>query len=139
MFTPVSMRSANTYQSVGVETSVMGADPHRLVGLLFDALQQSLASAKSAMLNGDIASKARAISRSVRILEEGLKAALNDKDGGEVAANLRRLYDYCIFKTTEANMRNDATALDEVISLIAPVADGWSQIRGQVGLQSYQS
>lgn len=139
MFTPVSMRSANTYQSVGVETSVMGADPHRLVGLLFDALQQSLASAKSAMLNGDIAAKARAISRSVRILEEGLKAALNDKDGGEVAANLRRLYDYCIFKTTEANMRNDATALDEVISLIAPVADGWSQIRGQIGLQSYQS
>lgn len=139
MFTPVSMRSVNTYQAVGLETSVMGADSHRLVGLLFDALQQSLTTAKGAILSGDIAVKARAISRSVRILEEGLKAALNDKDGGEIAANLRRLYDYCIFKTTEANMRNDVGALDEVIRLIDPVADGWSQIRGQVGLQQYQS
>lgn len=139
MFTPVSMRSANTYQSIGIETSVMGADPHRLVGLLFDALQQSLATAKGAILSGDIPAKARAISRAVRILEEGLKAALNDKDGGEVAANLRRLYDYCIFKTTEANMRNDAAALAEVISLIAPVADGWSQIRSQIGLPQYLS
>lgn len=137
MFTPVSMRSANTYQSIGVETSVLGADPHRLVGLLFDALQQSLATAKSAMVKGDIATKARSISRTVRILDEGLKSALNERDGGEVAANLRRLYDYCIFKTTEANIRNNVAALDEVISLIEPVADGWSQIRSQINLQKH--
>lgn len=139
MFTPVSMRSANTYQSIGTETLVMGADPHRLVGLLFDALQQSLATAKSGMLTGDIAVKARAISRAVRILEEGLKAALNDNEGGEVAANLRSLYDYCIFKTSEANIRNDVASIEEVISLIEPVADGWSQIRGQIGLPRYLS
>lgn len=137
MFTPVSMRSANTYQSIGVETSVLGADPHRLVGLLFDALQQSLAAARSAMVKGDIATKARSISRTVRILDEGLKSALNERDGGEVAANLRRLYDYCIFKTTEANIRNNVAALDEVISLIEPVAQGWSQIRSQINLQTH--
>lgn len=137
MFTPVSMRSANTYQSIGVETSVLGADPHRLVGLLFDALQQSLAAARSAMVKGDIATKARSISRTVRILDEGLKSALNERDGGEVAANLRRLYDYCIFKTTEANIRNNVAALDEVISLIEPVAQGWSQIRSQINLQKH--
>lgn len=139
MFTSVGMRSANTYRAVGLETAVTGSDSHRLVGLLFDALQQSLITAKGGVLSGDVAVKARGISRSVRILEEGLKAALNEKDGGEIAANLRRLYDYCIFKTTEANMRNDVTALDEVIRLIEPVADGWSQIRNQVGLQQYQS
>ncbi len=139
MFTPVSMRSANTYRSVGLETAVTGASPHQLVGLLFDALQQSLAVAKGAILSGDISAKSRAIGRVVRILEEGLKAGLDVNKGGELAANLRGLYDYCIFKTTEANMLNDAVLIDEVIRLIAPVADGWSQIRGEVVVQSYQS
>ena len=49
MFTPVSMRSVNTYKTVGLETSVTGANPHQLVSLLFDALQQSLGSAKAAI------------------------------------------------------------------------------------------
>lgn len=139
MFTPVSMRSANAYKTVGLETSVTGANPHQLVSLLFDALQQSLASAKIAIQNGDIPAKGRAISRAVRILEEGLKASLDADRGGDLAVNLRSLYDYCILKTTEANLRNDAAIVDEVIRLIHPVSDGWNQIRGQVAVQSYQS
>ena len=139
MFTPVSMRSVNTYKTVGLETSVTGANPHQLVSLLFDALQQSLASAKAAILSGDIATKGRSISRAVRILEEGLKASLDTDRGGDLAANLRTLYDYCILRTTEANLRNDATMIDEVIRLIHPVSDGWNQIRGQVNVQTYQS
>lgn len=139
MFTPVSMRSANAYKTVGLETSVTGANPHQLVSLLFDALQQSLASAKIAIQNGDIPAKGRAISRAVRILEEGLKASLDADRGGDLAVNLRSLYDYCILKTTEANLRNDAAMVDEVIRLIHPVSDGWNQIRGQVAVQSYQS
>lgn len=139
MFTPVSMRSVNTYKTVGLETSVTGANPHQLVSLLFDALQQSLASAKAAILSGDIASKGRSISRAVRILEEGLKASLDTDRGGDLAVNLRTLYDYCILRTTEANLRNDVTIIDEVIRLIHPVSDGWNQIRGQVSVQTYQS
>ena len=139
MFTSVSMRSASSYKTVGLETSVMGANPHQLVGLLFDALQQSLASAKAAMLSGDIAAKGRSISRVVRILEEGLKAGLDAERGGNLATNLRSLYDYCIVRITEANLRNDATMVDEVIRLIHPVSDGWNQIRSEVVVRSYQS
>ena len=139
MFTPVSMRSANSYRTVGLETSVTGANPHQLVSLLFDALQQSLSAAKGAMLSGDIPAKGRSVSRAVRILEEGLKAGLDAERGGDLAANLRSLYDYCILKTTEANLRNDATMIDEVIRLIHPVSDGWNQIRSQVAVQSYQA
>lgn len=139
MFTPVSMRSANAYRNVGLETSVAGANPHQLVSLLFDALQQSLLSAKGAILSGDIPAKGRAISRAVRILEEGLKAGLDADRGGNLAANLRSLYDFCIFSLSEANMRNDVAKVDEVIRVIHPVSDGWSQIKSEVAVQSYQS
>lgn len=136
MFTPVSMRSANSYRTVGLETSVSQADPHQLVSLLFDALQQSLLAAKGAILSANIPAKGAAIGRAVRILEEGLKAGLDLERGGELAANLRGLYDFCIVRLTEANLRNDAAILDEVMGLIRPVADGWNEIRGQVVPQS---
>ena len=139
MFTPVSMRSANTYKTIGLETSILGASPHQLVSLLFDALQLSLATAKEAILNGDITVKGRAIGKAVRILEEGLKAGLDVNRGGEIAANLRTIYDICIFRLTEANFHNDAAIVDEVIRLINPVSDGWHQIKGDVAIQSYRN
>jgi len=139
MFTSVSMRSANAYKNVGMETSVAGASPHQLVSLLFAALQQSLLSAKGAIQSGDIPTKGRAISQAVRILEEGLKASLDIDRGGNLAANLRSLYDFCIFKITEANLRNDASMVEEVIRVIHPVADGWDLIRSEVAVQAYQA
>lgn len=139
MFTPVSMRSANTYRTVGLETSVSGASPHQLISLLFDALQQSLVSARGAILNGDVPVKGRSIGRAVRILEEGLKAGLDINRGGELAANLRNLYDFCILRISEANSRNDAAIIDEVIQLIHPVSDGWNQIRSDVAVRTHQA
>jgi len=132
MYTSVNMRSANAYRTVGVETAVAGADPHQLVGLLYQALMQSLGAAKLSMQVGDIPGKGKAILRAVRLIEEGLKAGLNDAKGGELAANLRGLYDYCILILTEANLKNDVKKIDEVISLIQPVAQAWGEIKAEV-------
>jgi flagellar secretion chaperone FliS len=132
MFTPINMRSVNSYKSVAVETSVSTADPHQLVNLLFETLLQSLGTAKTAIKTGDVARKSQAITKAVRILEEGLKAGLDMQRGGEIALTLRSLYDYSIYRITEANFKNDVSILDEVIAALAPVADSWKQIRSQV-------
>ena len=132
MFTPINMRSVNAYKTVAVETAVTSADPHQLVSLLFDALIQSLGVAKVAIQKKDIRTKGAAINKAVRILEEGLKAGLDMQKGGEVALTLRSLYDYAIYRTTQANISNDLVILDEVINALAPVADSWKQIRTQV-------
>lgn len=132
MFTPVNMRSANAYRTVGVETAVTGADAHQLVSLLYEALLQSLSMAKTAIQNKDVANKGQAIGRAVRLIEEGLKAALNDAQGGELAANLRSLYEYSIVRLTEANLHSDGSLVEEVEQLIRPVADAWTQIRSDV-------
>jgi flagellar protein FliS len=131
MFTPVRMRLVNSYKSVGLETSVSQASPHHLVAMLFEALIQSLNATKEHLKNVNFEAKGQSVGRAVRILEEGLKAALDMKGGGEIAANLRSVYDYCIFRLTEANLRNDAGMIDEVIKIIRPIADGWSQIRAE--------
>ncbi|MOA56442.1 Flagellar protein FliS [compost metagenome] len=71
----------------------------------------------------------------MRILEEGLKGALNPVQGGELAVNLGTLYDYCITRLTMANLRNDLALVEEVVGLIEPVAQGWKEM-GQAQVDS---
>ncbi len=109
------------------ESGVDGASPHLLIKMLFDGLVQSLNAARGSLQRGDIEEKGRQIGKAVRILDEGLMAALNPAQGGEVAANLGALYDYCLRRLTQANLRNDVAAVEEVVNLICPVAEGWGQ------------
>ena len=129
MFTSVNTRAASTYKRVSVDTGVQSADPHQLVSLLFDALIQSLNLARGAMERQDVVSKGTAIGKAIRIIEEGLKAGLNLQEGGELAGNLKGLYEYSVQRLTLANLRNDAAPIHEVLNLIEPLADSWKQIR----------
>ncbi|WP_332745601.1 flagellar export chaperone FliS [Hydrogenophaga sp.] len=130
MFTSVNSRAASAYKRVSADTGVSTADPHQLVGLLFDGLIQSLNAARGAMERGEVEAKGQAIGKAVRILEEGLKAGLNLAQGGDLARNLNGLYGFAVQRLTLANLRNDRAAVAEVVALIEPLADSWKQIRG---------
>lgn len=130
MYTPVSTRAASAYKTVAVQTGVQGADSHQLIDMLFDGLLQTLNEARGALQRGDVETKGRTLGKAVRILEEGLKACLNPAQGGEIAQNLRGVYDYSVQRLTLANMRNDEKLVIEVIGLIEPVAQSWKAIRG---------
>ncbi|MDD5029147.1 MAG: flagellar export chaperone FliS [Rhodoferax sp.] len=130
IYTSVSSRAAHAYKRVSVESSVEMADPHKLVCLLFEALQRYIGSAKLFIQAGNVPAKCQQISNAICILEEGLKAPLDLEHGGEIATNLNALYDYCVRRLVLANARNDVAGLDEVSRLIAPVMNGWKQIEG---------
>lgn len=136
MFTSVSTRASSAYKRVAAETGVQGADAHQLVGLLFDALMQSLNQARGAIERGEVETKGKALSKAVRILDEGLKAGLNLREGGELAGNLHQLYGYGIERLTQANLRNDGAAVAEVVGLIEPLAQSWQQIRGAAAMSA---
>lgn len=131
MYLSINNRAASAYTRVGVETSVQGADAHELINLLFSGLLQTLTQAKGAIERQDLAAKGKAIGKAVRLLDEGLKASLSP-EGGELTQNLTHLYDYSIRRLTEANIRNDVQAVEEVRRLIEPVAESWKAIRTQV-------
>ena len=85
--------AAASYHTLDVQTSVDSADPHRLVEMLYDGAIVQVAKARHALAHKDITAKGEATTRAIRIVDEGLKAAL-DKRAGDVAANLDALYDY---------------------------------------------
>ncbi|MEO7336755.1 MAG: flagellar export chaperone FliS [Caldimonas sp.] len=127
-----SLRQAGAYAQVGVTTGVDGASAHGLIVLLFDGLLRVLAEARGAIQKRDVAAKGRAIGRAVRIVDEGLNAALNLDQGGPLAGDLQRLYRYIGLRLTEANLHNDEAALEECTRLVETLRSAWSQIADRV-------
>ncbi len=121
-------QASSAYRRVGVETGVAAASAHRLVSMLYDGFFDAVAQARGALLAGRIDDKGQAIGRAVRIVEEGLRAALDEHQGGALAGNLKSLYSYVALRLTEANLRNDDAALEECARLIEPLRTAWQAI-----------
>jgi flagellar secretion chaperone FliS len=122
----------NAYRRIGVETSVSGASAHKLIAMLFDGVQESIQQARGALQSKHPDVKGRAIARAVRIIDEGLRGALNMEAGGVLALDLRDLYNYITLRLTQANLSNDDKGLAECADLIEPLRSAWRAIGPQV-------
>lgn len=124
---------AGAYHNVGVQTMVTTASPHALVAMLFEGFVMSVHRARGAIRNQDIENKCAAISHAVRIIDEGLKSALNLTAGGKLAQDLSDLYAYICMRLMHANLHSDEAALDECLALIQPLREAWTAIGPKVG------
>jgi flagellar protein FliS len=125
-------RGVNAYAKVGLETGVASASPHKLIVMLYDGALVSLLSAASNMKAGNIAAKGAAISKAITIIDNGLRAALDKKAGGEIAEGLDSLYDYMSRRLLEANIKNKVEVVEEVHGLLADLRGAWVAIGDQV-------
>lgn len=131
MFSAHNHRSASAYQRINVETGMHTMDKHQIVSLLLDGVLGSLATARGALARGDVAAKCAAVTKALKIIEEGLRTGLDTVDGGELASNLEALYDYATHRLILANARNDDAIFQEVQRLIEPIAQSWKMIKAQ--------
>jgi flagellar protein FliS len=115
------------YQTVGAHASVAAADPYRLVQLMLDNVLQRIAAARGSLERNEVARKGEQVSKAIAVIG-ALNGSLNLEAGGEVAANLRTLYDYCCVRLTQANARNDVAGFEEVTRIMRTIKDGWDGI-----------
>ncbi|SCK60176.1 flagellar protein FliS [Variovorax sp. HW608] len=133
MYTPHTFRTgAGAYARIGIETSAMSASPHQLISMLFEGAKAAIGMARHHMACGEIVAKGNAISKAIDIVASGLKAALDADAAGsageELVNNLSALYDYIVQKLFQANLRNDAGALDEAEELLESIGSAWREI-----------
>ena len=76
MFAPYKTAAAS-YRALDVQTMVDAADPHRLVEMLYDGAIMQIGKARFALSKQEIAAKGEATTHAIRIIDEGLKAALD--------------------------------------------------------------
>jgi len=103
------------------------ASPYQLVAMLFQELLGSIASAKGAIEQENVAKKGELISKAISIIAV-LESSIDFEQGGEVSNNLAALYNFCSEKLLEANANNNAELLQEVITILLPIKSGWDSI-----------
>ena len=121
-------RGVNAYAKVGLETSVISASPHKLIVMLYDGALVAIKSAANHMGSGNIAEKGAAISKALDIINNGLRASLDKKAGGDIAVNLDALYVYMTERLLTASLQNSTVLLEEVQTLLLDLRDAWTQI-----------
>jgi len=126
-------RGVNAYAKVGLETGVTAASPHKLIVMLYDGALVSILNAGMNMKSGNVAAKGAAISKAINIVDNGLRAALDKKVGGEIAQNLDALYEYISARLFKANLENDQGILDEAHALLSDLRNAWNAIDPQAG------
>jgi flagellar protein FliS len=125
---------AAQYRAVRSHGLVADASPTRLVQVMLEHILSHLATTRGCMArvadnrpHNEVLAKVTAISKANALLAQ-LNATLDMERGGQVAQNLRALYEYMMNRLTLANATNDRALVAEVASLVEQIKSGWDQI-----------
>lgn len=117
----------NEYKTIELKTRVDAADPHELINLLLQGARNHIAAAQGNMARKQLREKGEHLSKSLNIIA-GLKSSLNHEEGGEISANLLKLYDYIEHLILQANLKNEEEFLVHASSLLTQIHDAWKEI-----------
>ena len=109
------------------QTSVITADPKRLILMCYEGAISSLKTAREKYISKEYEAKAKDLQKAQRIIGE-LAMALDFEKGGEVARNLNSLYNYMLRRITEGDVKGDVKAFDEVILMLGELESAWKEI-----------
>jgi len=121
-----------SYHSVNLGAQTAQASPVQLVLILMDGLLEELARARAHIAGRRYEAKANSLNKCVEILN-GMAGALDTESGGEVVTNLGRLYDFCASRLNQAGMELSVTMVDEVVSLLETIKQGWQGVQAKHG------
>jgi flagellar protein FliS len=127
----MNQNAANAYAQVGMETGVLAANPNKLTIMLYEGAIMACKSAIMHMRNENIEQKGAMLSKAMLIIESGLRASLDKRAGGEIAASLDSLYLYMTRRLTQANIHKKVELVQEVIDLLLDLKSAWEAIDKQ--------
>ena len=133
----VAVHAAQAYARIGLAPGVAAASPQRLIVMLYDGALAALAEARAHITAGRTAQKGRAIGKAISIVDEGLKAALDVGQGGDIARSLMQLYDYVSRRLLIANLRDDVALIDEANQLLTELRGAWATLAEREAAPAY--
>lgn len=128
----MNQEAYSSYHSVNLDAQTARASPVELVLVLTDGLLEELARARGHVVGKRYELKAASLNKCTEIIN-GLSSSLDYDQGGEVVANLGRLYDYCVARLYRAGVDMDPAILDEVVGLLTTIKQGWLGVQAKNG------
>jgi len=116
-----------TYTKVSLET----ASQVQLVIKLYEGAIKFLETARAGFAEDDPIDRIQTIHNHITKAQEiihELNITLDMEQGGEMATQLRELYQYFDKRLFEANMKKDIKILEEVIERLTSLLEAWEEI-----------
>jgi flagellar protein FliS len=110
---------------------VVSASPAKLVAMLYDKAISCLQEAIRAIEAGEIEARWRANDRAMAIIAH-LWMTLDREQGGEIAANLEKLYRFMLARLPEVDLHNNPGPARDAIHLLEPLRRSWHTLADQV-------
>ena len=117
---------AHEYAKRYTAAQVTSVDRKRLLLLVFEGGQRFLRTARTALANGDLVVFGEQVGRAQGIISE-LLGTLDHEVGGELSADLARLYEFMLLHLTAATAQRSVTHVDEVIGVFDTIAGAFRE------------
>lgn len=121
------MNSIDTYRDISITSEVIGAAPVQQITLLFEKLNQDIATASEAVQIKDIVVKCKKLSNAQDILLYFIDLLDFDADT-EMANRLLGIYNHLQNLLFWANARNDLEKLNEAKIIAQNLNDWWNHV-----------
>ena len=124
-----SRRHARAYQNAERQAFAESDDPHALIAILFDELLRQMKhfAREAKDSSGKSLEQSEHYSRALTILY-GLQSSLNFEEGGEIANNLFRLYEYSRQQLLKTTQSENSAGLNAAIESLDVIRDAWHQL-----------
>jgi flagellar protein FliS len=106
--------------------------PLQQIVLLYDGAIRRIREARQAIELRRVSDRYTAIEKASAIID-ALHAALDHERGGEIAAQLDRIYTYVSFRLQRVNLDDDPAICDELVARLAELRGSWARIAEQAG------
>ena len=127
----------DAYKNANREAVVESDDPQALIMLLLDELLRAMRGYVSVVSNNDSQEmrKNDQFTRALTMLY-GLQSCLNFDEGGEIAENLFRLYEYARVQLLHTSQTGEIDGTQVAISSIAEIREAWSVMEPGAKIQN---
>ena len=127
----------NAYKNANRDAVVESDDPQAMIMLLLDELLRAMRGYVSTVSNNDSKEmrKNDQFTRSLTMLY-GLQSCLNFDEGGEIAENLFRLYEYARVQLLHVSQTGEIDGAQVAISSISEIREAWSIMEPKAKIQN---
>ena len=119
---------AQTYRQIDLAGRTSAADPHALVGLLYEEGIAALRAAAWAAENRKFSVKSERVARATAVLF-ALEAGLDFEKGGDVSKALATFYHGIRNQVIQAAIGSNPAPFRDAADSLAEIASAWSSVR----------
>ena len=118
------------YLDNDIASKVENDNPHKIIEEILKDLKNNLSLLAHCLQNNDTISRAKSdsFSKSLTAIYI-LQSSLDFKQGGEIAENLNKIYEFCRTTIIKSFSKKDFEAIKKLEPLINEILEGWKDIK----------